>query len=306
MQTPRSKYPGTPSWCSEDLESVKKAVEENNRSIEQLIASFSGFQKQQQHWCSTVHNRCASLEALCEQLSGSVRTLLLSGAPQQLHKDKTAQSARVLQECVRETADFSDRRLKLLESKLDRCLSAGAVATQDAEGAVRAADGTMDTLFSFKASVEQTQQAIAAACTKVQCKEASLMTSPVAKVFQSEVTVSPVSPAARQHSRTKPTSPVATGLLPENVTPGAQAPSQHARKKPSPPATPRVQRLASVGERRRANSCESGRDASACLAQATGAVTPCLLLPPQPARPVWNTKLHLGKGHSVASLAKFH
>jgi len=175
MPAPRSKIPGTPWWCVEDLESLKKAVELNNRSIEKLDTSFIGFQKQHKDWCSSLHKRCASLEALCEQLSGSVQNLLLAGNQQQLRQEHTTRIdqlfEQVHQERVGETAAFNER-LQRLESKLDKIFSAAdvAVTTTKSEDAAEAIDGTLAMLVNIKGSLEQTHQAIAAVCTEKQSK----------------------------------------------------------------------------------------------------------------------------------------
>jgi len=283
MTSPHSQLPGTPWWCVEDLENVKKAVEHNHRSIEQLNASFTGFHLQHQHWYSSVHNRCASLEALCEQLSGSVRNLLVAGTPQQLCQEQSARIdqmfAQAHQELVRETAEFNER-LEQLQTKLDQSLSmaAGAVATTDAEDATGALDGTLAMLVNIKESLEQTHQAIAANCTEAQSKETTATTSTMASSFQ-PATVMPVSPAKGQHERTK------SSLL----------------------ATPKVQRRASAGERRRESSCASSGGTSPCLTRAT---TPLRKKPTRQAlhtQPVRQAVRNTGtqslvKGHSVAAL----
>jgi len=272
--SPRSKIPGTSWWCVEDLESIKKAVEHNSRSIEQLEASLTGFHKQHQHWCSSVHNRCASLEAVSEQLSGNVRNLLLSDPSQQtdLIEQLFAQSH---QERVRETAEFN-KRLERFQSKLDQSLSlaAGVVATTDTQDATAALDGTLAMLVDIKESLEQTHQAIAAVCTETQSKEATATTSTMATGFQS-ATAALVSPAA----------------------------SQPERMKPSPRSTLRVQRRASAGGSRRESSCGSSRGTSPCLTRAT---TP---LRKQPTRqsilsqPVRQAVQNIGtQGHSTAAL----
>lgn len=290
MTSPRSKIPGTPWWCVEDLETVKKAVEHHTRSIEQLEMSLTGYQKQHQDLCSSVHSRYASLEAFCEQLSSNVQNLLLSDTQQQFRPEQTAHFdhlfAQVNQERVRETTEINER-LERLESKLDQSLSiaASAVAKTHSEDVAVPLDGTLTMLVDIKGSLEQTHQAIAAACTQVQSKTAIATTSIMASSFQSEA-----------------------------VPPACTAASQHERTKLSLVATPRVQRRrASVGERSREPTRGSSFSASPCLAQATGAVSDgrkrlsrqALLTQPvrQTLRSTGRTQ-SLSKGHSVAALRR--
>jgi len=278
MPTPRSKIPGTPWWCVQDLENVKKTVDKNNRSIEQLEASFMGFQKQHQDWCSSVHNRCASLEALCEQLSGSVQNLLLS-SNQQHQKARIDQLfEQSHQEHVRQTAEFNER-LERFESKLDRSLSkaTSAAATTDAGEAADALDGTLATLVNIKGSLQETHQAIADVCTEVRGREDIVTTSTMATGFQS-ATVPPGSPEASQHKRTKP----------------------------SASATPRAQKRASAGAECRESSSGSNGGIAPSLNRATGTATP---LKKRPARQAFLTQpmrqavrsprtQSFGRGHS--------
>lgn len=206
MPSPRPKVPGTPWWCVQDLENVKKTVEKNNRSIEQLEISFTGFQKQHQDWCSSVHNRCTSLEALCEQLSGSVQNLLRSSNQQHLRQEHSARIdqlfEQVHQERVKETIEFKER-LERLEIKADQSLAVAgtAVAATDAEEAAEALDGTLAMLVDVKGSLKETQQAIAAACMEAG-REAVATTSTMATGFQSAI-VTPASPTVAQHDRAK-------------------------------------------------------------------------------------------------------
>jgi hypothetical protein len=278
--SPRSitKIHGATPWrCVDDLEGVKKAVEQNTRSIEKLEASFTGFQKQHQDGHSAVHRRCSLLEALCEELSGHVQFLLESGTQQHLQE----QTVRIDQlfvgheECVRDTAVFNKRlqqlesqldpeRLERLESQLEQSLSmaADAVPTTDAEDAGKALDGTLAMLANIAGSLEQTHQAIAAACLEGQIKEA--------------------------------------------VTPVCQAASRHERTKPSPPATPRLQRRAAVRERHRDSSCCSSGFISPCRTRPSEAVTPKAVTPLRkrpstkafPTQPVLQA---VRKGYSVAA-----
>jgi len=300
MPSPRSKIPGTPWWCVEDLESVKKAVEQNNRSIVKLETSFTGFQKQYQHWCSSVHSRCTSLEAICEQLTGSTQSLLQSGTQQQLHEEQTARIDQLFeqlrQEHNRDAVEFNER-LERLESKLDQSLSvaAGTVAATHAENSAEALDGTLAMLANIKGSLEQTHQAIAASCTDLQSREAVATTSTVATCFQTP-TVMPVCQTATQHERTKP-SPLPTPRQSSPVSP-----------RPSPSVTPRAQRRASTGARPKESSYGSGptrpMDAVTPLKKRPSRQPSCQGFLTQPVRQLGrNTGTQsLGKGHSVASL----
>jgi len=310
MPSPRSKIPGTPWWCVEDLESVKKAVEQNNRSIEKLETSFTGFQKQYQHWCSSVHSRCASLEAVCEQLTGSSQCLLQpgnsqcllqSGAQQPLREEQTARIDQLFeqlhQEHNRDAVEFNER-LERLESKLDQSLSvaAGTVATTHAENTAEALDGTLAMLANIKGSLEQTHQAIAASCTDLQSREAIATTSTASTSFQTP-TVIPACQTASQHERTKP-SPLAPPRQSRPVSPRPYSPS----------VTPKAQRRASAGAHPKESSYGS------CPTRPMDAVTPlkkrpsrqpsCQSFPTQPMRQLGrNTgRQSLGKIHSVASL----
>jgi len=297
--SPRAKITGTPWRFVDDLESVKKAVKQNNRSIEKLETSFTGFQKQHQHWGSSVHSRCASLEALLEQLTSSTQSLLQSGTQQQLREEQTAPIDQLFEQLRQEhnrDADEFNGRLERLESKLDQSLSVAAdtVAATHAENTAEALDGTLAMLADIKGSLEQTHQAIAASCTDLQSREAIATSSTVASCFQSP-TVMPVCQAVSQHERTKPF-PLATPR---------QSPPMSPR--PSPSVTPRPQRRASAGAR------PKGPSRGSCPTRPMDAVTPmknqlsrqpsCQAFLTQHVRQaVRNTgSQSLGKGHSVAS-----
>jgi len=216
MPSPRSKIPGTPWWCVEDLESVKKAVEQNNRSIEKLDASVITFQKQHQDSYSSLHARCASLEAHYEQLSVSVQKVVRLSPVQKLHQEQTFQLDQMQsfeqtrQERDSDITEFNER-LERLESKLDQSLSAAVdadtasdtkVQTKDAAAAL---EGTLAMLFNVQGSLEQTHQAIAAACTKGQRKELVAKTAVMAAAPCKEPIANTSVMAMSQDERTRST-----------------------------------------------------------------------------------------------------